>query len=578
MGIEHPSLQRMDNYGQIKRLNKVYVRETREKLETVDSVRNKSAKLDFVRNGKKVDDFDNSNKRLWKKRKRNKIDVDSILKEDMLLIKKLLNEDALENKLTEEMDEVPSRYVDFVKHGEFEFDDKTINEDINDVINGERLDFKAKPKLVDENAEYEPKLGVNNVIEMSFNSTNSVNNTKASFKYESDQSEVAIQDNDFISNDTHSHESETMDKSMPLKCRSHVVKIPPKEPSGKKMEPSMKKKRIIWYDVPHHGHGLRNSVKNAKFNKCPPAARNCEILPHRLTTAAETVIDTGNPLHADAVIMHGCHLNGIPKLIRRHQDQVFVLAERENWYGNTTYTFFNDSHTRYFNDKFNWTMTYRRDSDIYMPYGHIVFTRRYEMKNYQAIFSRKKYSVAWMVSHCSTMSHREDYVRELQKYIDVHIYGACGSYTCDKNDHNCLKTVIKTYKFVLSFENTYHTNYVTEKLFNWFPENIIPVVRGGETDYAKLGVPAGSIINADDFESPKELAKMLWRVGSNEKLYSRYLKRKAGYQILSKEIMQERAYCDLCKKLNNLDSYRQYYTHVGAWFSSDLNSATYCLE
>jgi len=36
---------------------------------------------------------------------------------------------------------------------------------------------------------------------------------------------------------------------------------------------------------------------------------------------------------------------------------------------------------------------------------------------------------AWFVSHCHTSSQREKYVTELQKYIDVDIFGYCGELT-----------------------------------------------------------------------------------------------------------------------------------------------------
>ena len=54
---------------------------------------------------------------------------------------------------------------------------------------------------------------------------------------------------------------------------------------------------------------------------------------------------------------------------------------------------------------------------------------------------------------------REDYVMELQKHIDVDIYGACGQLSCPtrrgQHQGNCLKEVEKTHKFYLSFENSH---------------------------------------------------------------------------------------------------------------------------
>ncbi len=41
----------------------------------------------------------------------------------------------------------------------------------------------------------------------------------------------------------------------------------------------------------------------------------------------------------------------------------------------------------------------------------------------------------WVVSNCKTINKREEYVTELQKFIEVDIYGGCGSLTipCQEN-------------------------------------------------------------------------------------------------------------------------------------------------
>ena len=64
--------------------------------------------------------------------------------------------------------------------------------------------------------------------------------------------------------------------------------------------------------------------------------------------------------------------------------------------------------------RFNWTMTYRRDSDFYRPYGRIVKVRDHpegrELEEYIRRFGRenkhlargKSKQAAWFVSHCAT--------------------------------------------------------------------------------------------------------------------------------------------------------------------------------
>ena len=85
-----------------------------------------------------------------------------------------------------------------------------------------------------------------------------------------------------------------------------------------------------------------------------------------------------------------------------------------------------------FSGFFNMTMTYRRDSDVFVPYGSF---RPSEPASVESILNRvrelpKKKLVAWVVSNCETNSRREEYVRELQKHIPVDIFGKCGPNKC----------------------------------------------------------------------------------------------------------------------------------------------------
>lgn len=217
---------------------------------------------------------------------------------------------------------------------------------------------------------------------------------------------------------------------------------------------------------------------------------------------------------------------------------------------------------------FNWTMTYRLDSDIKMLYGEILPIKSRSTvprKNFHKIYSDKTSDAVWLVSHCITKSKRELYVNELRKYISVDVFGACGDKHCPKHGgKDCIREITKKYKFVLSFENTFHTDYITEKLFDWFPRDIIPVAYG-MGNYSKVA-PPGTVINAADFNSPKSLADYLHYVGSNRRLYVNYLKKKADYMVYGHDEMQQKSYCELCGWLNNLDSHRQSYPRIDNWW------------
>jgi hypothetical protein len=105
-----------------------------------------------------------------------------------------------------------------------------------------------------------------------------------------------------------------------------------------------------------------------------------------------------------------------------------------------------------FGNHINWTMSYRHDSDIFVPYGRLFKCKKNSMKK-KYKFDDKKKSIAWIVSNCDTESKRELYVKELQKYIDVHVFGKCGQSQCSFHSQ-CYDMIAQNYQFYLSFENS----------------------------------------------------------------------------------------------------------------------------
>lgn len=58
------------------------------------------------------------------------------------------------------------------------------------------------------------------------------------------------------------------------------------------------------------------------------------------------------------------------------------------------------------------------------------------------------------------------YARELSKYIQVDIYGTCGSLRCPRSQSQaCFDMLDEDYKFYLAFENSNCKDYITEKFF-----------------------------------------------------------------------------------------------------------------
>lgn len=360
------------------------------------------------------------------------------------------------------------------------------------------------------------------------------------------------------------------------------------------LAPKPTKKTIQWFDIFHQQHGLRNSKNHVKIEECEFS--NCILLEDYIVPDNDTRVE--GPLSADAVIFQGIHVKNFLPSMRRDDKQVFVYAERETgrWMPKnvfngketsptqaTSTTVKQDDHYFPFASVFNWTMTYREDSDIFMPYGEIVsrqeaYERGYiqdlnaaEIKDYDQIYYNKTRDVVWLVSDCSTKSKRELYVKKLRRHISVDIYGACGSLSCPKHDNNCIDDIIRRYKFILSFENTFHKGYVTEKLFSWFLRDIVQVVYG-MANYESI-TPSGSVINANDFHSPEELAVFMKLVGSDKHRYVEYLQIKDRYYVIGQKEEYQLAYCKLCEKLNDVDSNRRTYPDIALWWQLNNTDA-----
>jgi hypothetical protein len=143
-----------------------------------------------------------------------------------------------------------------------------------------------------------------------------------------------------------------------------------------------------------------------------------------------------------------------------------------------------------------------------------------------------KSSVLFLTSNCRTSWGRESYVAELMRYMNVDSWGRClnnrdgAAFTRAEDGSNFAATldskhiILSAYKFVLAFENSIQTDYVTEKLFDAFETGAVPVYFGAPNvvDY----IPGeGSYIDASR-HSPRQLARLLDFLDANKTAYMEF--------------------------------------------------------
>ncbi|PJE77714.1 hypothetical protein CI610_03358 [invertebrate metagenome] len=223
------------------------------------------------------------------------------------------------------------------------------------------------------------------------------------------------------------------------------------------------------------------------------------------------------------------------------------------------------------NNMFNWTFTYRRDSDVLSLYSGFQHTPLDITPSVQ--WKTKDRSSAWMVSNCRTPGKRDQYVKRLRKSADVHVYGNCGTYRCSHaKESGCMEILRKHYRYYLAFENSLCVDYVTEKGFKTytFSPSTIPVMRGG-SNYS-LFFPPGSYIDTKDFETAFTLGKTISMNESVMDNTTSALFSWRKYYSIDPNIVHDK-WCNLCERIHHAESYKRLYSNVKSWLNDNVRSA-----
>ncbi|XP_069365249.1 alpha-(1,3)-fucosyltransferase C-like isoform X2 [Maniola hyperantus] len=276
-------------------------------------------------------------------------------------------------------------------------------------------------------------------------------------------------------------------------------------------------------------------------------------------------------------------MNDLPK--RRYQHQKYVYANIE---AAANYPICSE----FWNSFFNWTWSYRTDSDLYWPY----FSIKDSMNNFigpkkdmnwinirnmdpideklQVSLSSKTKAAAWFASNCETQSLRENFVEELLEKmklygLELDTFGECGKLLqCPRNKMSrCHRMLDKYYYFYLAFENSISEDYVSEKILHALLHNTVPVVLGG-ANYSRF-LPEGAYLNALELGATK-LAQKMYELIQNPKAYNNFFRWKKYYSYhYTHESPETDVYCRICEYLNNnkLVNKESVYQHFNHWWT-----------
>ncbi|XP_064555573.1 alpha-(1,3)-fucosyltransferase C [Drosophila montana] len=278
----------------------------------------------------------------------------------------------------------------------------------------------------------------------------------------------------------------------------------------------------------------------------------------------------------DAIVFHVAQpfplLKPLPARRSPHQAYVFALMEPP---GETKHQLSDELNF------YNLTMTYRLDSDIVWPYAQLLDMETgapvapslqphwreppalgsWNDSTVWRLWPTKTKMAAWFVSHCKTLSKREQLAAALQQHIQLDIYGSCGNLNCARGDPRCDDMLDTDFMFYLAFENSLCMDYVTEKLYAALQRHIVPVVFGG-ANYTRF-LPPHSYIDAEHFDSVEQLAEHLRFVAGDVQEYMSYFWWRQHYKLANSS-----PFCELCARLHHPSwTHRtQIYGDIRAWW------------
>ncbi|KOB66482.1 hypothetical protein OBRU01_21171 [Operophtera brumata] len=343
-------------------------------------------------------------------------------------------------------------------------------------------------------------------------------------------------------------------------------------------------KYILLWNTPDYapfsfyGQGQRVFLKN----NC--AAINCYVTTERKFFGADTT-------EFDAIAFNGrlLYSNDLPKHRTMYQKFIYINMESAE-----NYPVCNSI----FDGYFNWTSTYKLNSDIPTPYlmvknntgqvigpqANIGWSKDFPEINeeYSRKLMKKSKAAAWFVSNCLTRSRREDLVKRLQKALafyglTVDVYGRCGPLKSPRQQNKvCNARLERDYFFYLSLENSFAEDYVTEKLLTALQHDIVPIVYGG-ANYERF-LPPGSYIDARKYNAADLAALMDWLMRT-PKMYQQFFRWKSQLTYSDPSLVEN--VCKLCKALNDQEKFQEksVYDKFRMWWNPNYhNRCRYFIE
>lgn len=186
------------------------------------------------------------------------------------------------------------------------------------------------------------------------------------------------------------------------------------------------------------------------------------------------------------------------------------------------------SHKKHLHKLFDVILTWKEEWIDNKKYFKYLYPQPYIKKNYNVLFSNKKFLTMICGNKTSKDSHelytkRKEIINLLKDDKDFDLYGM----HWEKENLPCYKgriqkklDVLSQYKFSIAFENYLSADsYITEKIFDCFFANVVPVYYG--SSIIDKYIPSNCFIDYRNFKSDEDMISCLKNMSESE--YNNYI-------------------------------------------------------
>jgi alpha(1,3/1,4) fucosyltransferase len=166
----------------------------------------------------------------------------------------------------------------------------------------------------------------------------------------------------------------------------------------------------------------------------------------------------------------------------------------------------------------NLTFKPTNHNNIRLP-NWIIHLGLFANNNFNMSLSNKTTNQFCCFVYSHNVKQRNAFVHNLNKYKRVD----CGG-NCINNIGHKIKDKIefqKIYKFCIAYENCSSSGYITEKIFDAYASNCIPIYYGTETVTQDFNPE--TFINGHDFDNEEDLINYVIKVDTDENLYNSFM-------------------------------------------------------